>query len=205
MKLINKLSGALPTAINFGCGSSPKKGMVNIDYSIPKCITEASSIEWNYWLYEGEVTSPHDLPKEHFETIEATMVMEHIHLDKIPNILYCFYEFLKPGGKLIIVVPNFRSIAKMFVDSWDGTPLNLQNMTLFREITYQLLDPTFESSSGRGHQSLWTPEIAYHWLNNEGFNPITIKPLDRWVMNIEAIKPLNNPYSIGYAAGRDGK
>lgn len=198
MRLVNKLNTPLPTIINFGCGSNPKTGMVNIDFQIPRCVLDTSREHLDYWLYEGEVTSPHDLPKEYFETIESTMVMEHVHLDKIPNLLYCLFEFLKPGGKLIIVVPNFLSIARMFVDSCDGAPLNLQGMTLFREITYQLLDPTFDSTgSARGHQSLWTPGIAHHWLNNEGFNPIVIKSPDKWIMNIEATKPSDNPYSIG--------
>lgn len=189
--------GIMPSGMNLGCGSTLIENSVNIDVKISKWLSHSEAFK-DHWIYEGEIESPHDLPKNHFDTITATMCLEHVHLDKIPNLLYCLYEFLKPGGKLEIVVPNFQAISKKYMDSCDEENFNLSKLKLLREVTYQLLDPTLESSgNARGHQSLWTPGLAFYWLSSEGFDPVTIVSKDGWTMVITAIKPLHNPYSIG--------
>lgn len=196
LKLLSKGIVEMPKVINLGCGSELKEDQVNIDVHIPDSVRYYSNIK-NCWIFQGEILSPHELPKNYFKTINATMVMEHVHLDNIPNLLYCLYEFLQPNGKLYIKVPNFKQAAKMYMDSCDLGSFDMSKLTLLREITYQLLDPTLDSNEGgRGHQSLWTPELAYFWLSNEGFNPINIKPLGNWVMDITAVKPSTNPFSI---------
>lgn len=200
LELLSKAPGEIPRVINLGCGSELKEDQVNIDIYMPDCV-QYHAKDGDYWLFQGELLTPHELPKNYFKAIYATMVLEHVHLDKIPNLLYCLYEFLQPNGKLHIVVPNFRLIAKMFIDSCDENPFDLKKQSLLREITYQLLDPTLgEIESARGHQSLWTPESAYCWLSCEGFCPIVITPVDKWVMEIKATKPSSNPYSIGCGA-----
>ena len=196
LTFIEKPSGEMPNKLNFGCGSQIQKEQVNLDISIP--IRGLTPFSVDCWVLEGEITSPHDLPKNHFKIIYATMCLEHIHLDHIPNTLYCLYEFLQSGGILKIIVPNFRAIAQNYMATADDDIFDLTKLKALREITYQLLDPTLESgASARGHQSLWTPELAYYWLSSEGYNPISIKPLNKWAMEITATKPRNNPYSIG--------
>lgn len=197
---VNSLGGinvGMPPNLNLGCGTKLLPDFVNLDTHIPSSAIN-STVYNQCWVFQGEIESPHDFPKDHFKYILADMVFEHIHPDKIPNLLYCLFEFLQPEGKLKIIVPNFRSIAHMYVNTCDEQSFDLPKLRLLREITNQLLDPTFESGgSARGHQSLWTPEIAHFWLKNEGYAPITITPNGRWLLEITAVKPKSNPYSVG--------
>ncbi len=157
----------LPTKINFGCGNNFLKDYLNIDVCIPMIIHE----EDHLFVYEGELLNPQSLPNDYFDSIKAQMVFEHIHPDVIPTVIYTMSCILKVGGEVHVTVPNFEYFIKNYpVSSSKG--LNIQKLQFLREAMFQLLDPVFKSdysTSHRGHQSLWTLEIAKFWFESEGF------------------------------------
>lgn len=78
------------------------------------------------------VTSISDLsPQEQFETITLWHVLEHIH--DLRKTLKWLYAALKPGGKLIIAVPNLESFDSRFY-SVDWAALDVpRHLYHFRE------------------------------------------------------------------------
>lgn len=61
----------------------------------------------------------HDLPSEHFDLITLWQVLEHIG-EPVPLLRRCT-ELLRPGGVLVVAVPNIESIqAKLAGKHWWG-------------------------------------------------------------------------------------
>jgi len=187
--------GKCPLKLNFGCGSDIKEGWCNVDAHIDQDF-DYSHLK-DTWILEGKIVSPHALPSNHFESIDAIMVMEHLHYDLIPNTLFCLYRFLKDNGTLKIIVPNFLKLAKDLIQNEAVPKGSLEYVDNIRNINNEFLDPTFEDMGFiRGHQSIWTPRLAERWLRNEGYRVHSWAPfgVEDYHLKIIAIKPEGNPY-----------
>jgi hypothetical protein len=154
----------LPRAINFGCGRNLLKNHLNIDM-------EDFSQE-GLTFAQGDLINPQELPNDYFGIIEAQMVLEHIHIDVLPTVIYTMSCTLVYGGKVHVTVPNFEYFAhNLPVKTCPEAKFTLEDLIFLREATFQLLDPVFDThqASFRGHQSLWTPDMAQYLFNSEGF------------------------------------
>jgi len=188
-------NGTCPTKLNFGCGSDVREGWFNVDANISQDY-DYSDLK-DTWIIEGKVVSPHALPHNHYEHIDAIMVFEHLHPDLIPNTLFCLYRFLKENGTMKIIVPHFVQLAKDLVDNEKMVDTTLEYVDNIRNINNEFLDPTFEDMGFiRGHQSIWTPRLAERWLRNEGYRVHSWAPfgVEDYHLKIIAIKPEGNPY-----------
>lgn len=167
LKLIARNTGLLPDILHLGCGSDIMENAVNIDTNInfSSYLTETKS---NVVIYEGDINGPQDLPKKHFSRVEAHMVLEHIHQDLIPNLLYCLCNFLQDNGVLVATVPNFGYLAERIhrASDWSCVP-NVISLQSFREAVNEFLCPNMCGMVG--HQSVWVKAVATMWLNAEGF------------------------------------
>lgn len=164
----NCIEGGMPDVLHVGCGSDIMENAVNVDSKLPGFVGLTG---WyppkNVMVLEGDITSPQDLPKKHFKRIEAHMMLEHVHPDLIPNLLYCFCNFLQDNGALVATVPNFAELAARVIRAadWNSVP-NMQSLASFREATNEFLCPTMGAMVG--HQSIWVRSVAEVWLNAEG-------------------------------------
>jgi len=185
-------NGKCPTKLNFGCGTNILPCFWNVDIHIEKHLLDVALD--GTWVSEGFVKSPHDFPRNHFNTILAEMCLEHIHQDLIPNILFSFYHSLAEDGGLEIIVPNFYKLAKSLVELEENDS-GLIYVDGMRNVTNEFLDPSMDDIGfARGHQSIWTKKSAYRWLHNEGFINMGFTEIDNWHVKITAIKPANNFY-----------
>ncbi len=192
LELINKGKGDLPTKLNLGCGKKFLQDYVNVDTNIGKLMDK------DCWIFEGEIKSPQDLPSNWFEYISAEMVMEHIHPDLIPNLLYCLYNMMSTEGKLEIIVPNFLTLSKTLVINETKSPsLSFNEFKIIREINNEMLMPYMGEELGMAHQSIWTPKMAKYWLNSEGFDIKSIKEFgyNNFHLKIIATKSEGNNYA----------
>lgn len=193
MKLLHFKGDIIPEKMNFGCGANLLPGYTNVDVHIDQSLLQLAIngvFSKLIAVFEGELLSPSSLPLNYFTSIKAEMVMEHIHVDKLPSVLYSLYCHAAPGGVLHITVPNFDALASLWV-------LN-RNPKVLREITFQLLDPIMGSKYARGHQSLWTEEFAKDLLMSEGWDNIAVtkEGPSEIFLHITANKPTNNTYSV---------
>lgn len=84
----------LPAKLNLGCSTRPLPGYTNVD-ARSECKPDV-------------VANVRDLPfdDESFELVRASHVLEHFPPHEMPNVLREWWRVLKPGGYLVIAVPN---------------------------------------------------------------------------------------------------
>lgn len=86
--------------LHLGCGGIYKEGYVNIDRD----------------EYEGKVdrkfdlSQPLDYEDNSVEVIEAYHLFEHLPFSTIEAVVTSWYRVLKPGGKLIMEMPDFDGV-----------------------------------------------------------------------------------------------
>jgi hypothetical protein len=191
MKILSRIENeSYPRKINFGCGNDFLEGYLNIDSSY---IINGRD---GYWVAKGLLINPQVLPNNYFEKIEAKMVLEHIHLDIIPSVIYTMSCLLKEKGTVHVIVPNFEYFAINYpVYTCPEAKFGLSDLSFLREVTFQLLDPMLSTDniSYRGHQSLWTPNMANFWFRSEGFE---IKFLDTKSPILEFVAVKKDKFSI---------
>jgi predicted SAM-dependent methyltransferase len=160
----------MPRTLFFGCGGDIQDKAVNVDLDFTRTQIDRAILGANTWLMVHNFLSPENLPVAYFDHIEARMVMEHIHLDHVPSVLYTMNTILAQNGKLHIIVPNFEALAKLGTELLTEKDVWLdRDFRRYRELNFQILDPILTDSPGRGHKSLWTKGIARIWLESEGF------------------------------------
>ena len=104
--------------LDVGCGSgvvaaaladAPAREVVGIDGN-PDAVAFASSQfrRPNLRFVRGLVDEL-DLPEGHFDACVCMELLEHIHFDQGQILLDSLRRLLKPGGRLLITTPNYRS------------------------------------------------------------------------------------------------
>ncbi|MCS7227689.1 MAG: class I SAM-dependent methyltransferase [Endomicrobia bacterium] len=74
--------------------------------------------------YIAECQNLSFLKAEFFDIIFSSNLLEHLSIEDIDKTLDEFYRILKFGGKLILLLPNFRYCYKIFYDDYTHiTPL----------------------------------------------------------------------------------
>lgn len=92
-----------PIKLDVGCGSFCAEGWTGVD----RRKLEGVSIVADMW----------DIPVESgsIEAIRCVQALEHIPMWRTADTLLEFWRVLKPGGMLIVAVPDLRACAKMFL------------------------------------------------------------------------------------------
>jgi 2-polyprenyl-3-methyl-5-hydroxy-6-metoxy-1,4-benzoquinol methylase len=109
-------------------------------------------------VYQG--TLPHaDLAPGSFDVVTMWQSLEHVH--RPMEVLRSAYELLRPGGRIVVAVPNIASLpATWFGDNWFGLDLP-RHLTHFTPTTLagMLLAAGFRVESMRGL-------VHYHWFRS---------------------------------------
>ena len=96
--LIDKAGADLGRVLNLGSGQTKIAGAVNLDIN-PRSRAE---------VIHDLNAFPYPFADNTFDTIVSRSILEH--LSDIPAVMDELYRILKPGGRLIIQVPYFRSL-----------------------------------------------------------------------------------------------
>lgn len=159
--------------LRLGAGHEPKPSTrdtiwINIDW---KC-------SWDFGpeviTLERNIVGLSGIPTESVDYVEADEVFEHIHPDRVKDVLYEINRVLKLGCNVRIVVPDFNAVIDEYNTNMRGKLHEVRQFNAFKAVTYQLLNPLppeSESQYGPGtwHQSLWTEELGRINLESEGF------------------------------------
>lgn len=119
----------MPRSLNLGCGARRREGCLNVD------LRESVSPD----LVVDLERHPYPLPRDHFESIYATDVVEH--LQDIQGFLEEVHAILAPGGILELTTPHFSS-ANSYSD-----PTHRHHLGYF----------SFDDFTGRSPRSFYTP------------------------------------------------
>jgi beta-1,4-mannosyl-glycoprotein beta-1,4-N-acetylglucosaminyltransferase len=165
--------------LNLGCGDTLLDGYVNADLYNPAAHVKADAYSLPF-------------PNERFEELFACHIFEHLSPYKIADTLIEWKRVLKPGGKLIMEMPDILEICKNFEKCDKGERYRLLNCIFG---TTQIEHP---------HLFGWYPEILNDHLIYAGFENILFMPAKvyHWGFNLrvecqkstgEANKPKESP------------
>ncbi|WP_461515846.1 class I SAM-dependent methyltransferase [Porticoccus sp.] len=97
----------LGKTLEVGCGSGRnlrhlKRGSIGVDV-IEECVSYCKGRGLNAVLY-----SDLSEPAESFDSILFSHVIEHLSLSEAVNLVKEYVGYLKPGGKLLVIVPQLK-------------------------------------------------------------------------------------------------
>lgn len=108
--------------LDIGCGvghfirTALKKGYSAEGVEFSEVAAAIGREQWNLQIVDGDFLSNQFVPKS-FDIITLWQVLEHFRQPH--EVLLKIHSLLKPGGLLVIAVPNFASIqAKLFRECW---------------------------------------------------------------------------------------
>ena len=58
------------------------------------------------------------IPKQSFDVVFCSNYFEHFELPEIQDQLDMISDILKPGGKLLVLQPNYQLCSKLYFDDW---------------------------------------------------------------------------------------
>ncbi len=120
------------TNIHLGCGEKYLKGYLHID------INDGKHID-----YKTDVRDLHMFEDNSVDKIYSSHTLEYFNREEVVSVLEEWKRVLKPGGVLLLAVPNFESIVKVYQE--------------YKDINHRgILGPLF------GKWSLDNGETIYH-------------------------------------------
>lgn len=102
-----------PIRLHLGCGERSIKGSINIDFRKTSATDYVCDIEKLPFKYKT------------IELIESYHVIEHLPHRRVPDILKKWYDLLKPGGKLVLELPDFDVAVKEYLNGNDARIYNI--------------------------------------------------------------------------------
>lgn len=149
--------------IHMGCGARYWEGYTNIDIQPPE---------------GGKVDIQADLRKVPLddnvaEEIQAIHVFEHFYHWEAREVLQEWHRLLKPGGTLIMELPDLLKCCQNFVDQARGARVGKPNRDP-NQLTYWGIygDPRAENPY-MCHRWGWTPDTLSAFLKENGFKVIS--------------------------------
>lgn len=105
------------------------------------------------------------------ETVDYILcdnVLEHLPMADVPQVLFEIRRVLKPGGRAVIMVPDFTFIAKQFIEMATGR---------FNAMVYRWCAETAygtQLNEGEYHRTPFCPEYLNFELHRAGFNKFSM-------------------------------
>lgn len=163
--------------INFGCGRQVLDGWFNVDAVVnPKAPRAPELIHAIQFDATGAVVNPLPLPDGCADELMAMHVIEHVYAWEAPALLLEWRRLLKPGGLLVLELPNIEAAARNLLQ---GLGDQMAMWPLYG-------DP--------GHRD---PYMTHRW----GYTPATVRGLVAGLGFGEVVQP--PPRTHGARANRD--
>jgi predicted SAM-dependent methyltransferase len=165
--------------LNYGCGETKLPDCINVDVDAKGTVKPDVVCD----IRKGNLP----FEKDHFSTVYAMHVIEHIEQKYWPALFDEFRRVLEPEGKLILAYPEFEICAKYFIENYMGAR-DYWRMTLFGR----------QSWPGDYHVvPMRTPEVI-NYLRSYGFVDIkhTSEHEEGWSTFIACSKGINPPTRV---------
>lgn len=152
--------------VNFWCGRQVLDGFFNVDaVRHPKAKRDPELIHAMTFDAEGRVVNPLPLEDGCATELHAMHAVEHVRQWEAPYLVGEFKRLLRPGGLLVLELPNIEAAARNLLAGMDD------QMTMFA---------FYGDGSHRDpymcHPYGYTPKSIEAMLRNAGFTSIFHKP-----------------------------
>jgi predicted SAM-dependent methyltransferase len=118
--------------------------------------------QWPGVDFVGSCTDLSQFADGSVEQVYASHVLEHLgYHDELPQALREIHRVLRPGGELLISVPNLEVLCKLFL-----------RPDLTGERRFKIMQVMFGAQVDKHdfHKMGWTLEFALHFLSQAGFS-----------------------------------
>ena len=159
-----------PAKINIGCGYDKRLGHLNVDMD-PHCSPDILITNNNF----------SQLPREHFETLVANDVLEHIPRSQTMNALLEWADLVQVGGMMELKTSNVIAIAEM---------MKASNAYALHD-GYTVFFYGNQMHPGDFHYTGFTHVTLPVLLTAAGFEVLDIREHDTWLLVASARKKLS--------------
>jgi SAM-dependent methyltransferase len=160
-RVIEEMKGH-PRHLDVGCGPGTLIGLVDDRFVSTGIDISRTEIDYARQAYGSEskrffAVPARALPAEcrDYDVATVVEVIEHLSPAELDDVLGATIERLRPGGKLVVTTPNFRS-------AW---PLVETLVNRFGEVNY-----------GQQHINRFTPRRLRHLLHDLGLRDVRVRP-----------------------------
>lgn len=172
-----------PAHLNLGCGYDHREGYLNVDF-----------LERHQPDLLADVRELSMLPPEHYESILAIDVLEHLPRSDTDRCLAEWHRLLAPGGRLQLQVPDVRACGRQLLDTDSAGD--------HERIIHQLWGT--QAYSGDFHLAGFTDVLLIDVLAQAGFRVVDLWAKDGWMLVAEAERAGPDPappVALGWVAG----
>lgn len=146
--------------LNIGCEGDYRKGWINLDYK--ECESTNPDVIWDL----NKLPLPFE--DNEFGLIQCTEVLEHVLLPV--SVLKELKRILKPGGELIISMPNEGNLPSRLLYLING-----KQDSFYPEIPHHFHNTTIKQQKELYESFFEIKEIKYHTLNGKRYNKLPKK------------------------------
>ena len=134
------------------------------------------------------------VPKDEYDLVFSSHCLEHVFSHEVRQVLWQFERVLKPGGIVMIYVPNLQQAAQFIVDNGilkkaytteDGNNIDIYPI----DMIYGWVGAVAQGHEGMQHKTGFTPESLKLILQASGFINVAIHPDEHFNLMAAAQKP----------------
>lgn len=151
-----------PIRFNMGCGRDRLEGYMGVDMH-----SDTADIKQDIMSLE--------LPENCADEIFASHVIEHMPQHRAPEVLGKWLATLKPGGKLVMELPDLAALCKDYLEQ-DGADQHMTAMCIFGAHVDRLTPETQKAGALSPHLWGYTPKSLTDLCMHVGFKDIQILP-----------------------------
>jgi len=161
-EIILELGGGDAPLVHPRCMGGPD---VNVD--VRMCHNAAGQQTTDFTC---DLSEPLPIGSDEFDAVVSKFCLEHISYRKTRQAIGEMFRVLKPGGRVIVIVPNTEKQIEWIQnhpEGWDGRDF-------FDSASGKLLGD--QDYNANAHQSYWSPTIAHQLFQHAGFENIVTQP-----------------------------
>lgn len=153
-----------PVKFDMGCGQDAFEGYIRVDKNWPGVDIQIDVVEF---------TAPENCADE----IQALHLIEHIPYFYVDGLLERWYKILKPGGKLVIEMPDCESLFEAFGSRTSEKERFWINMCVFGAAADYSGPEHYEKGTASPHLWGYWPDDMRQRLEKAGFTQIEELPV----------------------------
>jgi hypothetical protein len=156
------IQSGLPLKLNMGCGRDRIEGYVGVDQ-----YGEGADIKIDVLDFA--------LPENTVTEIMSSHMLEHLPHFRVPELLTTWFRMLKPGGQLILELPNLEALCEEFVTADDHRRYVL-SLCIYGAFANYVNQDSIDNGVASPHLWGFYPKVLVQILETIGFESIQVLP-----------------------------